>query len=225
MKSRRAVQCAKLAVLGLGLVLAGLAGSAFAEDGGAQVSVRAPTDLQIKEGGEDFQVDVLASGVSNLAAFQFSLQFNSSVLKYTAVKEASFLGSTGRPVMCGDPRLEQEGKVARIRLACATTAPPVSLGGKAGPDGSGTLAQVTFSPVGGGNTPLDLTEGILVAAEIDAEGNPVQILSSVQGASLDVIGTGSGFPWLIVGAGIGVVVIAAAGGGGLLFLRRSRGMR
>jgi hypothetical protein len=224
MKNRRLFRYAKFAGLGLALGLAALAATALAEDGGAQLYVQAPTGVEIKEGGTVFQVDVLASGVSNLAAFQFSLQYNPSILRYVGVKEATFLGSTGRPVQCADPRQEQDSKkVERIRFACATLAGPVSLGGKAGPNGAGTLAQVTFAPVGGGNTPLDLTEGILVAAEIDAEGNPAQIPSSMQGSSLDVIGSGGGFPWLILGGALaGIVVVGLVGGGVLLSRRRMR---
>jgi len=224
MKSRRYFRYARFTGLGLVLGLTVLAATAFAQDGGARVYVQAPTGVEVKEGGPDIQVDVLASGVSNLAAFQFSLQYNPSILRYVSLKEADFLGSTGRPVECAEPRQERDSnKVERIRFACATLASPVSLGGKAGPNGPGTLAQVTFAPVGGGNTPLELTEGILVAAEIDAEGNPVQISSSTQGSSLDVIGTGGTSLWLILGATLGgIVVVGLVGGGVVLSRRRAR---
>jgi len=224
MKRRQFFRYAKFTGLGLILGLTALAATASAQDGGAQLYVQAPTGVEIKEGGADIQVDVLASGVSNLAAFQFSLQYNPSILRYVNVKETTFLGSTGRPVECPEPRQEQDSKkVERIRFACATLASPVSLGGKAGPNGAGTLAQVTFAPVGGGNTPLDLADVILVAAEIDAEGNPVQISSSMQGSSLDVIGSGGSSLWLILGATLaGIVVVGLVGGGVLLSRRRGR---
>jgi len=222
MKSRRATQSLTLAAVATVLGLFGLGAGVFAQDGAAQMSVRTPTDIEIKEGGEDIRVEVLTSDVTNLAAFQFSLKYDRSILQYKGVKEEAFLGSTGRPVMCSDPLDEDKGDTGVVRFACATTAAPVSLGGTAGPNGSGTLAEVVFSPVGGGTSPLDLSDAILVAAEIDEKGDPVQMKTSMQGASLDVIGTGGGIPWLIVGSAVGVAIVVVGGGGGLLLSRRLR---
>ena len=61
---------------------------------------------------------------------------------------------------------------------------------------------------------------MLIAAEIDADGMPVKIATSTQGASLDVIGTGSSHTWLIVGLAIGAVIVIGAVGGGLVLVRR-----
>jgi hypothetical protein len=225
MKSQheRAYQCVKIAVLGLALALTGLAGTSLAQGNPARISVQPPSSDQIiKEGDPDFQVNVLASDVQNLAAFQFGLQYNRSVLKFVGVKEGTLLGSSGRQVTCPDPRLTQDGNTETLQFNCVTLGPPVSLGGTKGADGSGLLAIVTFSPVGGGNTPLNLraSDSILVAAEIDAQGMPVEISSSSQSASLDVVGTSGGFPWLIVGLAIGAVIVIGAVGGGLVLVRR-----
>jgi hypothetical protein len=219
----RVCRCATMAVLGLVMALAALAGPSLAQGNPVQISVQPPpSDSIIKEGGENVDVNILTSDVQNLAAFQFGLQYKPSILKYVGVKEGTFLGSSGRPVNCPDPRVTQDGELEKLQFICTTTAPPVSVGGVAGPNGSGVLAVVTFSPVGGGHTPLDLTssDSILIAAEIDAEGMPVKIASSTQGASLDVIGTGSSFPWLILGSAIGAVIVVGAVGGGLVLVRR-----
>jgi hypothetical protein len=219
----RVYRCAKIAVLGLVMALAALAGTSLAQGNPVQISVQPPSsDSIINEGGEDFDVSILTSDVQNLAAFQFGLQYKSSILKYVGVKAGTFLGSSGRPVNCPDPRVTQDGQLEKLQFICTTTAPPVSVGGIAGPNGSGVLAVVTFSPVGGGHTPLTLvdTDSKLIAAEIDAEGMPVEIPSSSQGASLDVVGTGSSFPWLIALSTIGAVIVIGAVGGGLVLVRR-----
>jgi Cohesin domain len=222
MKSRRTTQFLTLTAVAMVLGLFGLGVGASAQDGTAQISVRTPTEAEIKEGGEEFRVEVLTSDVTNLAAFQFNLKYDRSVLEYRGVKEEAFLGSTGRPVMCSDPLDEHQGDVGIVHFACATTDAPVSLGGKAGPNGSGTLAEVVFLPVGGGTSPLDLADAILVAAEIDAKGDPVQIQSAAQGGSLEVIGTGGGISWLLIGSVAGAIVVVVGGGAGLLLSRRLR---
>ncbi len=221
---KRACGCGMMAaVLGLALTFAGLTGTSLAQENSAQMTVQPPSsDLIIKEGGDDVEVSILASDVHNLAAFQFTLKYNSSILKYVSVKEGAFLGSSGREVECLDPRVANSGKQETLQYNCVTLGPPKSLGGKAGADGSGTLVVVTLSPKGGGTTSLDLSDAMLIAAEIDAEGMPVQIATSVQGASLDVKGS-SGFPWLVIGSSVGALVVIGAIGGGVLLLRRRSG--
>jgi hypothetical protein len=68
-----------------------------------------------------------------------------------------------------------------------------------------------------------LIEGILVAAEIDEQGAPVEIETAVQGASLDVIG-GGGFAWALWGPVIGVVA-AVVVVGAIVLVVRLRGAR
>ena len=221
----------KLATLGAVLLLVGLAGSASAQGSKAVVLVEGPApDVVLKEGGDSFQVTVSTNGVTNLAGFQFSLTYNSKVLKFVSLKQGDWLGTTGREVMCPDPFINEGKDSGMVRFNCVTLGPPVSGGGKAGPDGSGVLAEMVFSPVGGGTSPLELTEGILLQAEIvggsggpNDPSKPVQIESTTQSASLEVQGTG-GLPWLIVGAaGGGIIVIGGLVVVGLLLARRSRG--
>lgn len=224
----RVPQCVKLLLLGLVvlLALAALGGAAVAQGNRALMSVEPPTtsaDEPIKQGGEDFQVNVVVDNVTNLAAFQFSLEYDSSIIKYKDVKEGPFLGSSGREVHSLDPRIEQKDGLERLSFSCVTLGPPVSVGGVAGPNGSGVLATITFSPIGGGETPLDLSEGILVAAEIDEQGAPVEIEAAVQGASLHVIG-GGGIAWALWGPVIGVVAVVVVVGA-IVLVVRLRGAR
>jgi hypothetical protein len=217
----------KLATLGAVLLLAGLAGSASAQGSKAIVLVEGPApDVVLKEGGDSFQVTVSASGVTNLAGFQFSLTYDSKVLKFVSLKQGDWLGTTGREVMCPDPFINEGKDSGMVRFNCVTLGPPVSSGGTAGPSGSGVLTEMVFSPVGGGTSPLDLTEGILLQAEIvpNNPSKPVQLESTTQSASLEVQGSSGGLPWLIIGAaGGGIIVIGGIVVVGLMLARRSRG--
>jgi hypothetical protein len=220
MKSQntRIYRYATIGLLGLTVAFAGFAGTAGAQGNTTKMTVQTPSsDQPLKQGDPDINVNILASDVHNLAGFQFSLKYNPSVLKFVDVKENAFLGSTGRQVNC--PTKNDNGGL--VQFICVTMSPPVSRGGKAGPEGTGTLAVVTFSPSGGGDSGLDLSDVKLVGAEIDQGGMPVETTPSIENASIHVVGTGGGFPWLVIGGALGaVVVIGAIGGGGLVMMRR-----
>ena len=213
----------KLSLLGVAVLVACLAGAALAQGNQARMSVEPPVE-PIKEGGPEFKVNIVADDVANLAAFQFSLSYDPSIIQYVGVTEGPFLGSTGRDPQCTEPYV-QPGQPETLSFNCATLGPPVSLKGTAGPDGSGMLAEITFLPVGGGTTPLDIKGGILVAAELDAQGRPAQIETAVQSATLDVASTGGGISWALWGPVIGVVAAVVVVGAIVLVvrLRRARG--
>jgi hypothetical protein len=212
----------KLSLLGVAVLVACLAGAALAQGNQARMSVEPPEE-SLKEGGPEFKVNIVADDVANLAAFQFSLSYDPSIIQYVGVTEGPFLGSTGREPQCTEPYV-QPGQPETLSFNCATLGPPVSLKGTAGPDGSGMLAEITFAPVGGGTTPLDLKDGILVAAELDAQGRPAQIETAVQGATLDVASTGGGISWALWGPVIGVVA-AVVVVGAIVLVVRLRGAR
>jgi hypothetical protein len=199
----------KAMALGFVLVL-GTLGLASAQENLPRVVVQVPGDeIEVKEGGEDFQIDILAEDVENLAAFQFSLSYDSSIINYVKVEEGPFLGSSEREPKCLDPRLEP-GDPEVLRFNCVTMGPPVSEGGPAGAEGSGVLAMVTFSPVGGGETPLEQLEGRLVAADINETGVPIELETTVVSASLEVASSG-GSSWLLWGPIIGVGALVLIG--------------
>jgi len=212
----------KLSLLGVAVLVACLAGAALAQGNQARMSVEPPEE-SLKEGGPEFKVNIVVDDVTNLAAFQFSLSYDPSIIQYVGVTEGPFLGSTGREPQCTEPHV-QTGQPETLSFNCATLGPPVSLKGTAGPDGSGVLAEVTFAPVGGGTTPLDLKAGILVAAELDAQGRPAQIETAVQGATLDVASTGGGISWVLWGPVIGVVAVVVVVGA-IVLVVRLRGAR
>ncbi len=211
----------KLCLVGVAVSAACVAGVVFAQGSQARMSVELPVE-QVKKGGPDFKINVVADNFTNLAAFQFSLSYDPSIIEYKAVSPTTFLGSTGRELKCYDSP-DEDNKNGTVRLACATLAAPVSLGGKAGPSGFGVLAEVTFSPVGGGSASLDLSDVILVAAEFDAKGAPAQIETTVEGASLEIASSSGGFPWVVWGPVIGVVCVTVVAGVVVLVMRRRGG--
>lgn len=214
---------AGLSLLGAAIVLASLSGGATAQTNQARMFVEAPAE-QVKKGGPDFQVNVVADNVSNLAAFQFSLSYNPSVIKYVSVEGGLFLGSTGREPQCLDAKVDS-GSPETLRFNCVTLGPPVSVqGAKAGASGSGVLATVTFSPVGNGLTGLDLQEGRMIAAELDAQGMPAEISTAVENSTLTVGSTGGGVSWMLLGPVIGVIA-AVVVVGLVLFIVRLRARR
>jgi hypothetical protein len=212
----------KLSLLGVAVLVACLAGAALAQGNQARMSVEPPEE-SLKEGGPEFKVNIVADDVANLAAFQFSLSYDPSIIQYVGVTEGPFLGSTGREPQCTEPYV-QPGQPETLSFNCATLGPPVSLKGTAGPEGSGMLAEITFLPVGGGTTPLDIKGGILVAAELDAQGRPAQIETAVQSATLDVASTGGGISWALWGPVIGVVAVVVVVGA-IVLVVRLRGAR
>jgi hypothetical protein len=106
--------------------------------------------------GDIFSININVSDVTNLAAWQFTLYYQSAVLNGIGVTEGPFLGSTGAQrffstVNFTDSYNATHGAVTAFALIIS---PP-----DAGVSGSGILASVTFRAVGSGPSVLsfDLT--------------------------------------------------------------------
>ncbi len=110
--------------------------------------------------GTTVNVDINVASVTNLGAYQFSLNFNPAVLQETNVVNGAFLSSTGRTL--GTPLTTVDNTLGKVTYALNTngTTP-------AGPDGSGTLATVTFNVVGSGLSNLNLSGVELLDATIN----------------------------------------------------------
>ena len=86
-----------------------------------------------------------------LAAFQITIEYDSQLLSFVDVQEGPDLGRTGRPFDCLPATLE----LNKVTFGC------VSAGAEpAGPQGTLTLATVTFEPLAAGSSAL------VVAAEL-----------------------------------------------------------
>jgi Cohesin domain len=100
--------------------------------------------------GDTVSIDVAVEDATGLAAFEFRVTYDPSVLKLNGITRTDFLASTGRPVTC--PPIDEEAakKITDAWFGCATlnttAGPPVS--------GSGVLAHISFSAVGPGLTYL-----------------------------------------------------------------------
>jgi len=122
--------------------------------------------------GSDFSVDIVVNNVTNLGAFQASLQFDPVIASYVSTQFGPFLGSSGRGVSCNAPNVSGN----TVQLVCGTLGshPP-------GPDGNGVLATVTFSAVREGIGLMSLSDFVLT--DIGANTIPTSALS---GASVVV---------------------------------------
>jgi protocatechuate 3,4-dioxygenase beta subunit len=95
-----------------------------------------------------FTVTLTVENVTNLGAFQTELIYAPATVHVTAVTLGAFLGSTGRTVTPVGPTIDNTaGKV---------TFGAFSFGSAAGPNGSGTLAVITFQPRAVGTMTLHL---------------------------------------------------------------------
>jgi hypothetical protein len=207
-----------LAIAGLVLILASFAGVSDAQETIVRVE---PSLSELSDVGDEFSVDVVIEGVTNLAAFQFTLEFDSSVLKATAVEEGAFLGSSGREPLC--PDAGKEILAGSAKLACVTLGAPVSSGGEPGPDGAGVLGTVEFTATGKGETSLGLQDVKLVEADVDDAGESIPIPTATENGEV-AVAVGGGFAWVLWGPVIGVAAIILAAIGLAGWRRRAQGL-
>jgi hypothetical protein len=144
--------------------------------GNAVVALRPPS--QVVAVGEKVTLDVTVANVTNLASWEVKLRYDPKILAFESFVEGPFLASTGRGVSCLDPFIADEG--ATVLFGCASSAmtPP-------GPDGSGTVATVTFAAKGAGTTPVEiiktelaLPEGSDCCGPVTAEEAAVRVVAS-----------------------------------------------
>ena len=121
-------------------------------EGGTNVVVDPPS-RNLPAVGQQFTADLRVENVTNLGAYQFTLQFDPNVVSYVGTSDGSFLGSTGSWVDCLSPIVD----AGMVHFVCATQGSQSQR-----PSGSGQLAHVTFQSVGEGSSPLHLADVIVV---------------------------------------------------------------
>ena len=102
-----------------------------------------------------FTVNVMVTNVTDLAAFQFDIKYNSSLLEFISASKGDSIA---------DWSIFNASKIAdnEIRVvASAFTASPLT--------GSGVIAKLTFNATSPGETTLDINDGKLS----DASANPI----------------------------------------------------
>ena len=110
--------------------------------------------------GSTFTLSIDVANVTDLGDFQFDLFFNPSVLQASGVSEGSFLGSGGETTLFIPGTIDNLGGVV------AATADAL-IGPGPGPDGSGELAIIQFTALGGGSTAISLGNLILQTSNGD----------------------------------------------------------
>ena len=99
-----------------------------------------PATMKVDGGaGTAFTIDVIVEGVTDLGAFEFEIDFDTSFVKITDIEEGPFLGSTMRAVSCAQLSLGSHVE----KYGCETTGPTPP-----GPDGSGVAATIHFAVQG-----------------------------------------------------------------------------
>lgn len=93
--------------------------------------------------GATFNVDLVASGVTDLYAFQFDLIFNPSLFKVNSVVEGAFLASAG-PTFFGGGTIDNTGGEVAFTFSTLTSL-------VTGASGSGVLASFSVEAIGARN--------------------------------------------------------------------------
>lgn len=148
--------------------------------------------------GTEFTVDVTIANASNVGAYEVSLlhAFNDvggvevGIFEVVSITNGPFLGSSGRPVTCLDPRIDN----LSVRFGCVTSGatPP-------GAGGTGLLASVRYRVLKPPTRPMVIALDPNVSSITDVLGSP---LPALFGASTTVTVTapsGAALPPLSAG--------------------------
>jgi hypothetical protein len=179
-----------------GLLLA--AAAAWSVGGTAQADTAVmkvvPASQTVDIGAGTFTVDIAIENVSDLAAFEFTLSFDPSILRLVGVEKGPFLDESGGEIQCPAPQYisPADGMPSEdsLRFGCVSGNP--SGGGEniPGANGSGVAATVTFAPRKAGTSELRLgLPGDRYPSDLAdplADDLPV----SLQGGSVKVTGSG-----------------------------------
>jgi len=121
---------------------------------------------------------VSIADVANLGSFQFVLTFSPNIVHVAGLELGDFLGSTGRGTVPVGPEIDNQ--LGTVSFGAA------SFGEQAGPDGSGVLATITFSPQAAGGSDLHLqnvqvTDTVTDMISVDLQDGQVTVTQSIPG--------------------------------------------
>lgn len=142
-----------------------------------------PVSQTVAVGGQT-TVNVVGSNFLNLGAFQFTLEFNPSVVSFVRIDPGDVFDGTGRTLVCQPPEVELNS----VMFLCVT------LGTAPGPSGSGVLARVTFQGAALGLSPLHLTDALLtsingtVLEPLTTQDGLISVSASVGGSQAGSLG-------------------------------------
>jgi len=107
-----------------------------------------PLEQTVYLSGGTFTVDIAIADAVNLGGFQFTLAFSPAIVHVEGVELGDFLGSTGRNASPLGPQVDNQGGTVLFD--------GFSYGDPLGPDGSGVVGTISFSPQAGGASHLHL---------------------------------------------------------------------
>jgi len=119
--------------------------------GGTVVARVEPAEAGV---GDRVRLLVDVSGAHDLAAFELSVGYDNSVLRFEGATVGPLLGRTGRTVTALGPDDDQAAGSVRFSA--------FSLPGAPAPSGDGLLAELSFTAVGTGSSSLALASALLV---------------------------------------------------------------
>jgi len=119
-----------------------------------------------------FFVDVLVENISQLGAYEITLEYDPSVVSFDSLENGSLLGSTGREVSC--PSFSTTTNT--VTFGCATLGNSPS-----GPSGDGQLARFVFNAIAPGTSDI-----VLASAIVTNESGAVATINSMIDGSVTV---------------------------------------
>jgi len=140
--------------------------------------------------GQTFTAAVSVSGIADLFSFQFDLSYSPKLFAATSVTEGPFLASGGSTFFI-------PGTIDNTAGTVSFTADSL-LGSGSGVSGSGVLADIIFRAVGGGSSPLSLSN----AEFLDSTLSPI-VISTADGTSPQVVPEPGS--WFLLVCGVGVL--------------------
>jgi hypothetical protein len=111
--------------------------------------------------GDSFVVSITIEGATDLTSWQFDLTFDSNILQATSVHEGPFLASFGTTLFVPGTIDNFSGRID-LTAASYVDLPP-------NPSGDGVLAQIGFTAIALGTSPLTLGNVFLNFSDADVD--------------------------------------------------------
>jgi hypothetical protein len=137
----------------------------------ADPAIRFDPPASTVDPGAVFVLNVVVDNVTDLGGYQFTVSFNPAVLHVQSVTLGSFLGSTGRTAAPLGPTIDN--------TAGSFTFGGFSFGTAAGPNGTGTVAQITLQAMAPGSSALTFSNVQLTNTQAQVLGPLTTIPGSV----------------------------------------------
>jgi adhesin HecA-like repeat protein len=171
-----------------GLLLVGLLLGFSAPYGSATPTLSIEPPSQEVGPGMSFSLDVRISGVADLFAYQFDLAFNPLILSAGSITEGPFLSSGGATAFIA-------GTIDNTAGTITATADTL-IGAVPGVNGSGVIATVDFQALSPGESPITLSDAILLDSSL------IEIDVNIADGGVTVAAVPEPPTWLLLSTGV-----------------------